>query len=363
MLEFDFPGASPARCVIEGERQFSLVITPEHAPPINPSPWYAFRYSAPSQGDVTVRLEYLGAKHRYTPKLTRGGLVTPLPVTIAANGKSASITLPEGSGTVSAQPLISYEGFTQEIARTYGGQRLTLGQSLDNRPIEAIRFGDPSAKKLIVILGHQHPPEVTGSYALKPFVRELARQLQNSKQYQLLAIPLLNPDGVARGHWRANRGGVDLNRDWGSFTQPETRAVGAWLAKNAAKTTPIAMLDFHSTSRNLFYVQGDEESGQNQRFLQKWLAGKETQFPGYAFTIEKPNANPGSGTAKNWFFSCYAIPSYTYEVGDNAPQAATEAAATALAADFITALSALPETILDGAGGRNRTDTPCGTGF
>jgi hypothetical protein len=31
-----------------------------------------------------------------------------------------------------------------------------------------------------------------------------------------------NPDGVDKGHWRLNDGGVDLNRDWGPFTQPET---------------------------------------------------------------------------------------------------------------------------------------------
>ncbi|WP_161595928.1 M14 family metallopeptidase [Flavisphingopyxis soli] len=334
--------------MIEGERSFSLVIAPEHAPPINPSPWYAFRYSAQPGGDVTVRLSYLEAKHRYAPKLTRNGVVSELPVSIANDERSALVTLPEGSGTVSAQPMLSsadYAAFARDLVRDYGGERLDLGRSLDGRPIEAIRFGDVSADATIVILGRQHPPEVTGFYALEPFVRALARSMQQDKllgtRYQILAVPLLNPDGVDRGHWRANRGGVDLNRDWGAFTQPETRAVRDWLASHAKLTRPVVMIDFHSTARNLFYVQGDEAGATNARFLETWLAGKEAQFTGYPFTIEKRNANPGSGTAKNWFFECFAIPAYTYEVDDDANPAETATAARLLAADFVLALPAL----------------------
>ena len=200
----------------------------------------------------------------------------------------------------------------------------------------------------IIILGRQHPPEVTGTYALEPFVRELARRLQQDPQlgsrYQLLAIPLLNPDGVERRHWRANRGGVDLNRDWGPFSQPETRAVRDWLEGHLAETSPVAMIDFHSTTRNLFYVQGDEASDTSQRFLETWLAGREKRFLRYAFTIERRNTAPGQTTAKNWFFNCFAIPAYTYEVSDDANAADVAEAAEALAADLLSSLSVLSQT-------------------
>jgi hypothetical protein len=352
-LEFDFSGASPARCVIEGPRRFSLMIAPEHAPPINPSPWYAFRYSARPGSEVSVRLTYLGAWHRYKPKLTRDGVVSALPFDVADDGRSALITLPPGSGTVSGQPIVTqshYADFIRELTREHGGERIDLGRSLDGRPIEAMRFGDPSAPELIVILGRQHPPEVTGDYALEPFLRELIDRLAQDRalagRYQILAVPLLNPDGVERGHWRANRGGVDLNRDWGSFTQPETRAVRDWLASRANATRPAVMIDFHSTRHNLFYVQGDEASETNRRFLESWLAGKEARFAGYPFTIEPRNANPGSGTAKNWFFECFAIPAYTYEVGDDVSAAATGAAATTLADDLVRSLAVLPSRMV-----------------
>jgi hypothetical protein len=137
---------------------------------------------------------------------------------------------------------------------------------------------------------------------------------------------------VARGHWRANLGGVDLNRDWGKFKQPETRAVGDWLARLPATVRPVLMLDFHSTDRNLFYVQGEEASAQGQRFLGTWLGGRETAFAGFPFSIERRDANPGSATAKNWF-------SATYEIGDETDPAAVRSAAEALAQTLIPALN------------------------
>jgi predicted deacylase len=99
------------------------------------------------------------------------------------------------------------------------------------------------------------------------------------------------------------------------------------------------MLDFHSTNRNLFYVQGDEATPQGKAFLAGWLGAKETAFKGYPFEIEPRDANPGSGTTKNWFHATYGIPAFTYEAGDNTDAAAIRTAAEALAASMIPALS------------------------
>ena len=41
----------------------------------------------------------------------------------------------------------------------------------------------------------------------------------------VIVYPLMNPDGVDEGHWRHNTGGIDLNRDWAHYNQPETRQV------------------------------------------------------------------------------------------------------------------------------------------
>ena len=346
-LYFDFEGASASACAVRGERDFALLVTPEHAPPINPSPWYAFRYETVGEAPVTVTLGYLGGQHRYAPKW-RGddGAWRDLPAEPSADGKGAVIRLPAGRGMVAAQEIIPPAAARADLARwsaASGAQPFTIGTSHDGRPIEAIRFGRSDAPKLVVLLGRQHPPEVTGAIAMAAFVDTLAARAGDLGDVQVLVVPMLNPDGVVRGHWRANRGAVDINRDWGEFTQPETRAVKAWLDALPAGVRPVLMVDFHSTSRNLFYVQGDEASPAQQRFLDEWLVGREKAFPGYPFTLEPRNANPGSGTAKNWFHATYAIPSYTYEVADTADRAATRSAARALAESLLGVLARAPE--------------------
>lgn len=343
---FDFDGASRSTCYVEDERTLSILITPEHLPPINPSPWYAFRYSATKGGTLTVNVRYVGARHRYSPKWRGSGDPAAFSVTVAQDKEAVSITLPPGEGVVSGQPLVTsvlYDKLLGQLVKSGRGKRILLGRSHDGRPIEAVRLGNADAPRLVVLLGRQHPPEVTGATAMDAFSLTIAKQIRSGaidgKQFQFLIVPLLNPDGVARGHWRANLGGADLNRDWGIFKQPETRAVNDWLALLPAKVRPVLMLDFHSTNRNLFYVQGDDANAQGKAFLAAWLGGKENAFPGYPFKIEPRDANSGSGTTKNWFSATYRIPAYTYEVGDDSDPTAVRAAAEALAQNLVPSLA------------------------
>ncbi len=344
-VHFDFEGASRSTCYVEDERTLSILVTPEHLPPINPSPWYAFRYSAAKGGKLTVNVRYIGVRHRYAPQWRGSGDPAAFSVVVAQDKEAVSITLPPGEGIVSGQPLVTsghYDKLLGQLAKSGRGKRLILGRSHDGQPINAVRLGNANAPRLVVLLGRQHPPEVTGAMAMDAFSVAIARLVRSGaidgKQFQFLVVPLLNPDGVARGHWRANLGGTDLNRDWGMFKQPETRAVSDWLARLPEKVRPVLMLDFHSTNRNLFYVQGDEASAQGKMFLGAWLGGKESAFAGYPFKIEPRDANPGSGTTKNWFNATYGIPAYTYEVGDDSDPAAVRAAAEALAKNLIPSL-------------------------
>lgn len=351
-LHFDFAGASASACSVTGAREFTLLITPEHAPPINPSPWYGFRYQTDGAADpVTVTLRYLGGRHRYAPKWSNGGETwRELPSTPVDEGKGASFQLPPGKGVIAAQEIITPADTMAAMQRwsaVSGAKPFKLGQSHDGRPINAIRLGRADAPRLVILIGRQHPPEVTGAMAMQAFIDALvddaAGKPATPADLQFLIVPMLNPDGTARGHWRANRGAVDLNRDWGEFTQPETRAVKAWLDALPPAVRPVLMVDFHSTGRNLFYVQGDKEATAAQkRFVADWLGGQEKALAGYPFTIEPTNANPGSGTSKNWFHATYGIPAITYEVSDTADRAATRSAAKTLAHRLLTVLAAAP---------------------
>ncbi|MDT8281110.1 MAG: M14 family zinc carboxypeptidase, partial [Erythrobacter sp.] len=274
MIAFDFDGASTSACAILGEREFAVLVSPEHAPPINPSPWYAFRYESTGDAPVTITLRYLGGKHRYAPKWNGGGGWRELVADVADDGAAARLRVPGGTGVIAAQEVIVQDNHAADLRRwsaATGAPVFTLGQSHDGRPVEALRLGRADAAKLVVLLGRQHPPEVTGAIAMQAFVDELVgiagRDPGLGADTQFLIVPLINPDGTAHGHWRANRGSTDLNRDWGDFAQPETRAVKAWLDALPAHVRPVLMIDFHSTTRNLFYVQGDEASAVQQRFL------------------------------------------------------------------------------------------------
>ena len=345
-IAFDFETAPQSTCAILGEREFAILVTPEHAPPINPSPWYAFRYVARGGEGISVRLDYVGARHRYAPKLIRGGTAASLPVEVSGEGSAATFHLPPGEGLVAAHDLFAserYDRFIDRLARLPQAGRIELGRSLDGRPISAVRFGAPEAPRLVILIGRQHPPEVSGAIAMEAFVDELARLVQAggraNRDFQFLVIPEINPDGVARGHWRANRGGKDLNRDWGEFSQPETRAVKSWLDALPKGVRPAAMLDFHSTDRNLFYVQGEDETDDREElFLTGWL--KTGSIPGYPFTIERRNAR-ANGSAKNWFHQVYDIPAYTYEVGDQTEREAIRRSAITLARSYVTQLDGL----------------------
>ena len=104
-IAFDFEGASQSRCTIEDERAFSILVSPEHAPPINPSAWYAFRYEAAPGPDVAITLRYLDSEHRYRPKREVGGEWQLLETEVAEDDRSARFTLPPGAGVVAGQEL------------------------------------------------------------------------------------------------------------------------------------------------------------------------------------------------------------------------------------------------------------------
>ncbi|MEA2356912.1 MAG: hypothetical protein QOI62_172 [Solirubrobacteraceae bacterium] len=85
--------------------------------------------------------------------------------------------------------------------------RLLLGRSYGGRPIVAVRAGDPSGPRVLVV-GAIHGTEVAGI--------AIARALERTHAHaDVWIVPNLNPDGTAAGT-RQNGRGVDLNANWSS---------------------------------------------------------------------------------------------------------------------------------------------------
>ncbi len=331
-VDADFDGGNFHRCEFLASDSVLIEIHPEDPPPINPSPWYAFRLS-PAQGGtaLVVTLQVQDSPVRYWPWVSADGEDwTRLPEAQVQRGPEDGlmrIALPEVDAPlwVAAQELLQpddYEDWYAALEARVPLQREQIGVSAQGRPLTMLRT-EPKPE-VVFLLGRQHPPEVTGALAMQHFVdtvfadTPLARAFR--ERFALVLLPLINPDGVVEGHWRHNTGGVDLNRDWGPFTQPETQAVARLLDSiDAMPMQPRLMLDFHSTQQSRFYTQVAGELPGEQDFATVWHDRARSRIPDFPFRHDALAPSAQQNT-KNYFFRRYQIPAITYELGDDVPR-------------------------------------------
>lgn len=336
-LDGDFDGARLGDCVVAASAGFVLNNAPEDRP-INQSPWYAFRVTG-GEGTLTVRINYALHRHRYWPKYSIDGenwqRLPEQQVQVADGGAALLLTLDKRQPTlwVAGQELLTenwYQRWYTQLLSVPGVSRERIGTSVGGRPLVMLQT-NPSAARTLLLVGRQHPPEVTGALAMYHFVSRLmqgqrcgpadpgSQLCRFYRDTNLVMVPLMNPDGVALGHWRHGLGHLDLNRDWGPFTQPETRALKHLIDRLAdADKAPVLFLDFHSTFRDLFYTQSGEEERAHRAFGSRWLALARDR--GVPPIEQQPRHNRGLPTSKNYMFSRFGIPAITYELGDETPR-------------------------------------------
>ncbi len=317
------------------DHTFQADIRPENVP-INMSPWYAFKLWSQEEKLINLVLHYENGRHRYEPKISWDGVKWE---TLDSNFVSivdstdAQLTLTVGTDTLwlAAQELVTsanVRNWCEEKATNASVEFKTAGKSRLGRDLLFldIKNGETRKKEVIVILSRQHPPEVTGYFAMQAFIDEILEDnaLSNAfrNKYRLLVFPLMNPDGVDLGHWRHNAGGIDLNRDWAFYHQPETRQVADFIVKTVKQDNSKVLLgiDFHSTWNDVYYTGSDElTAGSNlPHFKDFWLVGIGGAIDGYA-----PHESPsgfGSPVTKGWFYKQFNAEGVTYEIGDRTPR-------------------------------------------
>lgn len=342
-----FEGARRGDCRVLGDNRVMVYIRPEDRPPINDSPWFAFRIEPNIPTSAEIVLRYDGGHHRYVPKISYDGErwepVDESSVEIRRRGRIAAIRLPPNAEPfyLTAQELLlpdDYERWMRRVADETPAGMFVLGESAQGIPIHALDASTDN-RDILMIVGRQHPPELSGAFAFLAFAETVFGDtdlaIQFRERFRVLAIPLLNPDGVVAGNWRHNSGGVDLNRDWGPFTQPETRLAGRLLETLEAGDYRVrAFLDFHSTSRNVFYTQNDDFPTDPPGFTETWLANSAARITDYEFDNSRHPVSD-SGNSKNFMYRRYGIPAITYEVGDETDRDAAQGAARVLAEELM----------------------------
>ena len=335
-IDARYDGGNFHRCKFRGKNTVELTIRKEDKEVVVDQPWFSFRVTASKPTKLKVRLKFPEAYARYWPKLSNDGATwrraDESAVTFSKSRKKMELVIDVASLAtwVSAQEVLTaeyYDKWLQELAAHDDFTVSVIGKTVNGRSIHLARTANKPG--VIVLLGRQHPAEVPGAIAMREFVdvvagdTELARTFR--ERFTLLIVPFLNPDGVAKGHWRHNARRTDLNRDWGPFTQPETQSVAKLLDDfEELDMRPRLMLDFHATKFTdsmLFYTQREQDATDPHDFANIWLQRVRERAPHYDF-IHDPRPTSAQPNTKGYFYTRYGIPSFTYEVGDEADRAA-----------------------------------------
>jgi len=339
----DFEGARLNNFYQVNDSVYTALISPENAP-INNSAWYAFKIWADDQQDIALNLSYNEGTHRYIPKISKDGIewrvldTTLIEIDTLKKFASLKLSIYQDTLWFSAQELITsslYEKWEDRIARLPYVDKKIIGASSDGKSINELIISESSnSNNYLIIIGRQHPPEITGFFALKTFVETVTGETDIAaefrKKFNTVVIPLVNPDGVDNGHWRHNFHGVDLNRDWVNFNQPEPRAVRNEVSSIVDEGGKIKFfIDFHSTQKDVFYTQSlkstipenfsEEEkvtAENNFILISKWLRNLQRRLPDYYVNITDTLSKTTSPTSARWIQREFNAPALTYETGD-----------------------------------------------
>jgi len=341
-----FKGARLNSVVRAGDNAYTVRIEPENTP-VNMSPWYAFQVWSRVPKDIFVTIEYPeNVRHRYAPQISNDGYRwnplesdrieeigrDPNDRSFEARPKAAKLRLTVGKRPiwVSAQELQNSDlvfGWMNRIAKKRKLPIGEIGRSTEDRPLRMMTVGNPNAKKMVLVISRQHPPEVTGYFAMQAFVERIAGKSKLAKEFRrdwvMYVIPLMNPDGVDNGQWRHNEGGIDLNRDWADFNQPETRAVREFLKRREAESGGkwYFGIDFHSTWDDIYYPMDKKFADTNAPGLTwQWLDAIKQSIPKYEPNIRPNDKLEPTIVSRNYFMKEHRMEAIVFEIGDNTPR-------------------------------------------
>lgn len=157
----------------------------------------------------------------------------PLPLLVLSNTRGVDWTGARMPGTALGQGCFPFAPVEGE------GERLGHGKQDEDapRPVtipQPHSFLPTARKRSLLLSARVHPGETPGSFLLDGALDVLTRQpgldpradaLRDA--YVIYILPVLNPDGVERGHYRLDTRGVNLNRAYGDPTRQHAPGIHA----------------------------------------------------------------------------------------------------------------------------------------
>ena len=214
-----------------------------------------------------------------------------------------------------------------KLAQKKHFQIAEIGKSTEGRSLRMLKIGNLVSKKMMLVISRQHPPEVTGYFAMQAFVEKLSDNSRISKDFRknwaIYVVPLMNPDGVDNGHWRHTSGGTDLDRDWAAFHQPDTTAIREFLKKQEKESGGKFYfgIDFHSTWDDIYYPMNQSFTDTNMpNLVWDWLNAIKKAIPNYEPNIQANGRLEPTIVSRNYFLKAHRMESIVFEIGDNTPR-------------------------------------------
>ena len=238
------------------------------------------------------------------PGSAEPGTAQELPFTPTANiiqltNTPAPTAAPAFTPTSTFTPTPASSPTLSPTATPEAGVFFSIGQSVQGRELEMVRFGDGPVNRMIVAGIH-------GGYEWNTvdLAHELIEMLRQNPQMipagiTLYILPSFNPDGYAAefgASGRLNANGVDLNRNWDAywsptwsgvacwnrlpvtagefpFSEPETQALSAFLLAHPVD----ALISYHSAALGIF------SGGKTDDPASQHLARTLSAVSGYAY--------------------------------------------------------------------------------
>lgn len=196
-----------------------------------------------------------------------------------------------------------------------------LGVSCEGRPLHRVTFGDPDAARVAWVVARQHPGETPASWAAEGLLRAAAASPERFDGLCLHVVPLVNPDGAARGNMRTNAAGRDLNRTWDDPDEDDAPEV-AHVRRAVLEAGCDLFVDVHAdeSARWAFpsLCEGnpswDEEIGALEERFAELLADRSPDFVAEPFYDLDPPGGADLSIAANQIGEALGCPAATLEL-------------------------------------------------